>query len=309
MKYTSHYKIAGGLKHTFVTDNKILTATPDGELVFSKKQKKQQRMVLEMMEFLLDVTKKHNIEWFAICGTLLGAVRNEGIIPYDDDGDVGFLMKEYKKFLKLTTMDLHPKFEFIVSEQGFQIVQKEQFDYITHFDMMVFDTYDDPEKLLYAGPFLIDGNPSFYASFALSKEWIYKKDVDKIVYRKFEHLLIPTPADPTEYLSHVYSPNCLTTYVPDSRNVNGIHLHELYMNLMTNKQRRQITTFIKIVTRQFDKDKPNKNSHIGLLTSRLVLIPIQMDNSMDKSLQFAIDALKQFVDANASYYCGDPKIC
>lgn len=309
MKYTSHYKIAGGLKHTFVTDNKILTAAPDGELVFSAKQKKQQRMVLEMMEFLLDVTKKHNIKWFAICGTLLGAVRNEGIIPYDDDGDVGFLMSEYDKFLRLTTMDLHPKFEFIVSECGFQLVQKEHLAYVTHFDIFVFDTYDDPKKLVYAGHIQYNGKPSFYGSKMYTKEWMYKQDVEKIVYRKFEHLLIPTPADPTEYLSHVYSPNCLTTYVPDSRNMNGFHLHELYMNIITAKQRTKVYTFIGKIITPFEIHKPNLNSHFGLLLGRILSIPIQMNNNLEKSRQFAFDAVKQFTEANVSYYCGDIKIC
>lgn len=309
MKYTSHYKIAGGLRHTFITDNKIKTATPDGELVFSKKQKKQQRMILEMMEFLLDVTKKHDIKWFAICGTLLGAIRNEGIICYDDDGDVGFCMSEYDKFLKLTTMDLHPTFEFIVSEQGFQLIQKDDQEYITHFDMMVFDIYDDPDILVYAGP-IVNEKPTFYGSFVFTREWMYKRDVDEIVYRKFEHLMIPTPADPIEYLSHLYSPNCLTTYVPDSRNVNGTHFHELYMKTLTPKQRCKIYKNLSKIITPFEQHKPNKNSHLGLLLCRLLMIPIQMDNNLEKSQRFAIDAVKQYVDANNAYYFGnDRKIC
>ena len=302
MKYTSHYKIAGGLKHKFITDNKIETATPDGELIFSDKQKKQQRMVLEMMEFLLKVTKKHKIKWFAICGTLLGAVRNKGIIPYDDDGDVGFLMSEYDKFLKLTTMDLHPQFEFIEAEAGFQLVQKEQFEYVTHFDMMAFDIYDDPDKLVYAGG-IYNGKPTFYGSLVWTREWMYKKDLDTIIYRKFEHLMIPTPADPTEYLSHLYSPNCLTTYVPDSRNINGFHLHELYMKTITPQQRTKIYSSIGNIITPFEIHKSNKNAHLGLLISRIILIPAHMENNLDKSRLLFIDAFQKFIEANFLHHC------
>ncbi len=302
MKYTSHYKIAGGIKHTFVTDNKIKTATADGELIFSDKQKKQQRTILEMMEFLLDVTKKHKIKWFAICGTLLGAVRNEGIIPYDDDGDIGFKMSEYKKFLRLTTMDLHPKFEFIVTEVGFQLIQKEHLPYVTHFDMFVFDIYDDPQKLVYAGHFHYNGKPSFYASAVFPKEWISKKDLDKIVYRKFEHLWIPTPADPTEYLSHVYSDNCLTTYVPDSRNITGFQVHDFYMSTISPKQRCQIYKFLSRTVTPFEINKPNLDSHFGVMLYRILSIPIQPDNNI-------IDTVNKFIEANVSYYCCDQKRC
>jgi hypothetical protein len=297
MKYISHYKISGGLKHTFITDNEIKTATPEGELIFTDKQKKQQRMVLEMMEFLLKVTKKHKIKWFAICGTLLGAVRNQGIIPYDDDGDVGFLMSEHNKFLKLTTMDLHPQFEFIVSECGFQLVQKEHFEYVTHFDMFAFDVYDNPDKLVYAGQ-IYNGKPIFYGGLIYPREWIYKKDVDKIIYRKFEHLMIPTPADPIEYLSHLYSPNCLTTYVPDSRNINGFHLHELFMKTITPQKRTKIYFLLGNIITPFEIHKPNKNAHLGLLLGRILTIPAQMDNNLEKSGLIVVDAFQKFIEAN-----------
>ena len=37
---------------------------------------------LEVLEEIDKVCKKHNIRWFADCGTLLGAVRHRGYIPW-----------------------------------------------------------------------------------------------------------------------------------------------------------------------------------------------------------------------------------
>ncbi len=47
------------------------------------------------------ICKEYNLTYFLGGGTLLGAMRHGGFIPWDDDLDVGMPMKDYKKFLKL----------------------------------------------------------------------------------------------------------------------------------------------------------------------------------------------------------------
>lgn len=63
--------------------------------------RRMQLLQLDMVAELDRVCRKHNIQYAIICGTLLGAVRNKGYIPWDDDSDIGMLREEYEKFKKV----------------------------------------------------------------------------------------------------------------------------------------------------------------------------------------------------------------
>ncbi len=69
---------------------------PDGSLLRS-----MQLRMLEMLKYFDSVCKQHNIQYWISSGTVLGAVRHGGFIPWDDDLDVEMLKEDYQKLCKV----------------------------------------------------------------------------------------------------------------------------------------------------------------------------------------------------------------
>ena len=61
---------------------------------------------LEVISDVAKVCDKYNIRWFADYGTLLGAVRHGGCIPWDDDFDICMLRGDYMRFLEVAEKEL-----------------------------------------------------------------------------------------------------------------------------------------------------------------------------------------------------------
>ncbi|MBQ0031771.1 MAG: LicD family protein [bacterium] len=60
-----------------------------------------QLVQLRVLHAIDDVCKKCGVEYFLESGTLLGALRHDGFIPWDDDLDIGMTTPNYRKFLEV----------------------------------------------------------------------------------------------------------------------------------------------------------------------------------------------------------------
>ena len=59
-----------------------------------------QTVDMDIMISLKNVLEQHGLKYFLIAGSVLGAVRHEGFIPWDDDVDFGMPRKDYEQFIQ-----------------------------------------------------------------------------------------------------------------------------------------------------------------------------------------------------------------
>lgn len=66
-----------------------------------------QQIALQILLYLDGVCREHNLKYFMVDGTLLGAVRHQGFIPWDDDIDIWMPREDYDRLTKL--LEANPK--------------------------------------------------------------------------------------------------------------------------------------------------------------------------------------------------------
>lgn len=122
---------------------------------------------IKVLSVIDAICEKHGINWFADYGTLMGAVRHDGYIPWDDDLDICMLRSDYKRFWEvakkelpkeyvLMTLDKQPEYRELIG----RVVNSHSIDYSDRhmkefygcpytvgIDIFPLDgLYDDPEK-------------------------------------------------------------------------------------------------------------------------------------------------------------------
>lgn len=75
-----------------------------------------QLLILGNLLALDKVCREHNLRYYIIAGTLLGAVRHKGFIPWDDDLDVGMPREDYDKLIQHAKEWLTAPYEFVCGE-------------------------------------------------------------------------------------------------------------------------------------------------------------------------------------------------
>lgn len=77
-----------------------------------EKRKKIWAIELEMLQRMDEVCKKHGLVYWAFYGTLLGAVRHQGFVPWDDDIDLAMLRDDYERFQAIAPYEFKDPYFF-----------------------------------------------------------------------------------------------------------------------------------------------------------------------------------------------------
>ena len=57
--------------------------------------------ILDILKTFISICQRHNLHYYCCAGTAIGAVRHQGMIPWDDDIDVIMPRPDYDRFLEI----------------------------------------------------------------------------------------------------------------------------------------------------------------------------------------------------------------
>ncbi|MGG3915944.1 LicD family protein [Rossellomorea vietnamensis] len=75
--------------------------------------KKLQDVDLEIVKEVVRICEKYNFTYYMIGGTLLGAIRHKGFIPWDDDIDLSMPRDDYEKFLSVAQNEMNSNLKVV----------------------------------------------------------------------------------------------------------------------------------------------------------------------------------------------------
>lgn len=195
----------------YMIDNEALREryNPEGS-----KLRNNQKELLNMLLDLDAICKEHNIEWWLSSGTLLGAARHEGFIPWDDDVDIVMTRREAKRLEKV----LHK----LNSEKYIYQTIKSDIEYTNVFGK--FRKRNDTVAI-YGGRYkYLTYKGKFIDIFSIEKTSYLAARAAKIIYRNLQHLSIYIE---TKWLRHlttrVIQILCLGIIIPIIRLIGKIN--------------------------------------------------------------------------------------
>lgn len=76
-----------------------------------------QLVLLDVLTAVNTVCQKHGLRYYLIAGTMLGAVRHKGFIPWDDDADIALPRKDYEKLIAHANEWLPSEYELVSGDK------------------------------------------------------------------------------------------------------------------------------------------------------------------------------------------------
>ncbi len=97
-----------------ITEDRIDTSNFLFETLFLDYELNESRTILnyiqslssELLLFLDNICREHDLKWWLDYGTLIGAVRHENFVPWDDDVDIGMMRKDFIEFDNIFTREV-----------------------------------------------------------------------------------------------------------------------------------------------------------------------------------------------------------
>jgi hypothetical protein len=270
------------IKHTMTigkdTTNKYEITDKLNNLFINLKQ-----ILLIWIEF----AKQYEIEWWVCAGTLLGAIRHKGFIPWDNDIDICIMYKDYHKISKL-----RKTFKELVIEKvdiGFRAsLPALKYPFM---DIFIVDYELKTNIINLCGP-VIKGKKYFYGSECFQTEYYNKEELYPLQQHLFEDMYVPIPYDSKTYLYRVYGKNCLNVV----KIYPHVELHELLTMIPLDKIISSIVH--KTITKYETTLNIKKRERLSLLLGKIACSICESKFDPRYYMNMIIDYQKNIFESN-----------
>jgi hypothetical protein len=176
---------------------------------------KLREVELELLEAFINVCRKHDLKWYIMFGTLLGAMRNDGFLPWDDDIDVAMPLEDYKKLCAHKEWFDDRYFLQTPIDEGLQKIAKLRKNGTTAFGQNLLEClrrgghHGIPLDIIPLAQ--IQGTDCYHTpSLSSDKNSVSYLDswFNPPIAGKFEHLDVQLPGKPRKVLNAVYGDWC-----------------------------------------------------------------------------------------------------
>ena len=116
-----------------------------------------QQMELGIMEYIHEVCQKIGVKYFLAYGSLIGAVRHQGFIPWDDDMDICMLREDYEKLQDYLIANPDERYEVMSYKNNFNYVYPFMKVQDNHTYLLEEDVRIDSNMGIYVDIFPVDG--------------------------------------------------------------------------------------------------------------------------------------------------------
>lgn len=197
------------------------------EYIVGAKEQKTFKILLKILKLWNKLAKECGVEYWACAGTLLGAVRHSGFIPWDNDIDISIMLSDLKRVKK--NLEKHPILTCCECEQGLQVRYRDyEFPFM---DIYICDYYNT-STIKYCGFLSERGEPTWFMNYYFPNEHVYGNELYPLKEIKFEDTTIMVPNIQKNMLFRTYSDKCLTA----CKIANHIDVHELSCKKMMERR-------------------------------------------------------------------------
>lgn len=137
--------------------------------------KAHQENCRKALAFIEEVAKEYNLRYYLLAGSVLGPVRHQGFIPWDDDIDLGIRVEDLAEFERIMTEELPKRLP-----ENFKIVQSGPNN---PYPRMFSKLCCDGRCCMDFWPLV----PTYEKGFRAKFQWYFAKIITKVHYRKIDY--------------------------------------------------------------------------------------------------------------------------